>query len=820
MKFTLSWLKDHLDTTASVDEIGCKLTDIGLEVESITDNAKTLAPFTVAFIKEAVQHPQADKLRVCTVEDGTETRQIVCGAANARAGIKVVLAREGVTIPANGMVLKKTKIRGVDSNGMLCSLEELGIPGESSGIYELPTDAPVGESIVKVMGLDDALFDIAITPNRSDCLGVRGIARDLAAAGIGTLKPLSLNPEKGNFESSVKVSIEDETLCPMFVGITIKGVKNGSSPQWLQKKLQSVGLRPISTLVDITNLYTLDLSRPLHVYDIKKLKGSIKVGLAKQGETLAALNDKTYDLDERMCAIKDDSGSIGLGGIVGGVSTGVDESTTDVFLECALFTPARIMETGRRLSINSDARYRFERGVDAEFVEQGALLAASLIQQLCGGEISHPVIVGSSPSPSRGEGRGEGAKTIAFSYSRIKELAGAEVSSDEADKILLALGFTKHPHPTLPRQGGGEKEMILPPQGGGLYAAPSFRPDIDGEADLVEEIVRIKGYAAIPSTPLPHVQIKGALSTPLQTRVHTIKRTLATRGLFEVTSWAFHSDSDAALFGGAHESLQLLNPIAADLCIMRPNLLPNLIHAARRNSDKGLANAALFEVGAQFKDITPEGQKTVAAAIRTGVTERTLYSASRSVDAMYAKADAFGALEAVGVNITNLKIDRDVPAWYHPARSGRITMGGKIILGYFGELHPSVLAKLDVKFTVCGFELFLDNMTAPKAKATKAKPMLQISAFQKVERDFAFLVDSKLEASNLIQAINASEKTLITSAKIFDVFSGKGVDEGKKSVAICVTLQANDRTLTDAEIETVAQKVIGAAASVGAVLRQ
>jgi phenylalanyl-tRNA synthetase beta chain len=794
MKFTLSWLKDHLDTTAGTDEIGRKLTDIGLEVESITDNAKTLAPFTVAFIKDAVQHPQADKLRVCTVEDGTETRQIVCGAANARAGIKVVLAREGVTIPANGMVLKKTKIRGVDSNGMLCSLEELSIPGESSGIYELPTDALVGESIVKVMGLDDALFDIAITPNRSDCLGVRGIARDLAAAGIGTLKPLSLEPAKGSFESLVKVSIEDETLCPMFVGITIKGVKNGSSPQWLQKKLQSVGLRPISTLVDITSLFTLDLSRPLHVYDIKKLNGNIKVGIAKKGETLAALNDKSYALDERMCAIKDDSGTIGLGGIVGGVSTGVDESTTDVFLECALFNPARIMETGRRLSINSDARYRFERGVDAEFVEQGALLAASLIQQLCGGEISHPVIAGKSPHTP---------KSVALNVKYVQSLSGVETNAAEAQKILQALGFT------------------CSASGDSISAnVPSFRPDIDGEADLVEEIVRIKGYAAIPSTPLPHVQFKGALSTPLQTRVHTIKRTLATRGLFEVTSWAFHSDSDAALFGGADESLQLLNPIAADLSVMRQNLLPNLIHAARRNNDKGLANAALFEVGAQFKDITPQGQKTVAAAIRTGVSEHTLYSASRSVDAMDAKADAFGALEAIGVNITNLKIDRDVPAWYHPARSGRITMGGKIILGYFGELHPSVLAKLDVKFTVCGFELFLENIPAPKAKTTKAKPLLQVSAFQKVERDFAFLVDSKLEASNLIQAINASEKTLITSAKIFDVFSGKGVEEGKKSVAICVTLQANDRTLTDAEIEAVAQKVIGAAASVGATLRQ
>jgi phenylalanyl-tRNA synthetase beta chain len=796
MKFTLSWLKDHLDTTAGTDEIGRKLTDIGLEVESITDNAKTLAPFTVAFIKDAVQHPQADKLRVCTVEDGTETRQIVCGAANARAGIKVVLAREGVTIPANGMVLKKTKIRGVDSNGMLCSLEELSIPGESSGIYELPTDALVGESIVKVMGLDDALFDIAITPNRSDCLGVRGIARDLAAAGVGTLKPLSLEPAKGSFESSVKVSIEDETLCPMFVGITIKGVKNGSSPQWLQKKLQSVGLRPISTLVDITNLFTLDLSRPLHVYDIKKLNGNIKVGIAKQGETLAALNDKTYELDERMCAIKDDSGTIGLGGIVGGVSTGVDESTTDVFLECALFTPARIMETGRRLSINSDARYRFERGVDAEFVEQGALLAASLIQQLCGGEISNPVIAGKSTHTP---------KSVALNVKRVQSLSGVETNAAEAQKILQSLGFS------CSASGDSITTNV-----------PSFRPDIDGEADLVEEIVRIKGYAAIPSTPLPTVQIKGALSTPLQTRVHLAKRLLATRGLLEVTSWAFMSFAIASRFGEIKESLELQNPIADNLNLMRPNLLPNLLLAVKQNADRGMSNLALFEVGAQFEDIKPEGQKIVAAGVRSGTTQRSIYVPVRDVDAMDAKADAFAALETIGVNTANLKIDRDVPAWYHPARSGRITMGGKILLGYFGELHPSVLRnEMDIRLlNIVGFELFLENIPTPKAKATKAKPMLQISAFQKVERDFAFMVDSKLEASNLIQAINASEKTLITSAKIFDVFSGKGVEEGKKSVAICVTLQANDRTLTDAEIEAVAQKVIGAAASVGATLRQ
>jgi phenylalanyl-tRNA synthetase beta chain len=794
MKFTLSWLKDHLDTASGLEEITTTLTAIGLEVEQVSDPASTLAAFTVAYIKDAVPHPNADKLRVCTVDDGKEIRQIVCGAANARAGIKVALAREGVTIPANGMVLKKTKIRGVDSNGMLCSAEELGLDDKSDGIIELPDHAVIGDSIVKTLRLDDPLIEIAITPNRSDCLGIRGIARDLAAAGLGALKPMVIPTPKATAPSKITVTIEDENACPMFVGCTITGVRNGPSPEWLQRKLKSVGLRPISTLVDITNLFTMDLGRPLHVYDIKKLKGNIRVTKAKNGETLATLNDKTYTLDDRMIAIADDSGTIGLGGIIGGTSTGVDETTTDVFLECALFNPSTIMETGRKLSLVSDARYRFERGVDPLFPEDATLLAASVIMDLCGGTASKITVAGKSPYT---------AKSISFIPSHVKSLSGIEVSETESLTILESLGF----------EVAGDTQWTVVP--------PAFRPDIEGPADLVEEIARIKGFVAIPSTPLPvRKTSETSLLNTLQKRQHAARRLLASRGLIEVISWAFTSSKDAGLFSPNSDSLKLLNPIASDLDIMRPCLLPNLLQAVKKNTDRGFADLALFEVGAQFHDISPEGQKIVATVLLSGnAAPRNVYKSERSVDAMDAKSEAFAVLQALGVNAEKAQLDRVVPDYYHPTRSGRISLGGKMVLAYFGELHPGTLHQMDIKSPVVACEILLENIPTPKVRATKAKPSLTLSNFQSVERDFAFVVDAKIEASQLLSSVQSVDKTLITGARVFDVFQGKGIEDGKKSIALTITLQAMDRTLTDQEIEQISSKVIGAASALGATLR-
>ena len=805
MKFTLSWLKDHLETSASLGQITDMLTHLGLEVESVENHAEKLKDFKVARIEQAEQHPNADKLRLCTVNTGAETLKIVCGAANARAGINVVLAREGMTIPANGMVLKKTKIRGVESNGMLCSAHELGLDEDGDGILELPEGTKLGESIVSVLGLDDAVIEIAITPNRSDCLGVHGIARDLAAAGLGTLKELSeirgqgsekntetrnLKPE--TFTSPVTVSIENTAEAYMFVGYYIKGVKNGPSPEWLQKRLNAIGLRPISTLVDITNLITFEYGRPLHVYDAKLLKGNIRVTRAKNGEKLKALNDKEYTLDDQMIAIADDSGTLGLGGIIGGTSTGVSETTTDVFLECALFNPVKIAETGRKLGLNTDARYRFERGVDPAFAEPGAAIAAQLILDLCGGSASQPTVAGKNPHT---------AKTIAFNAKRVESLSGVAVSEAECLSILSAIGFTKTPD--------------------GI-TVPSFRPDIEGEADLIEEIVRVKGYNHIPSTPLPVAKGHGSnLLNPLQKRMHVARRLLAARGMLEVTSWSFLSEKEANLFGGAKEALTLANPISADLSVMRPSLLPNLISAAGRNAGRGFDSLSLFEAGAQFEDVTPQGQKPIVAAIRTGsASPRTPYKTDRPVDAFDAKADLFALLEAFGIAAEKARLDRQVPAWYHPQRAGRITLGGKIVLGYFGELHPSVLAAMDIGFPVVGFELLLENIPAPKTKTAKTKPALQVSNFQAVRRDFAFVADAALEVADIAQAISGAEKQLVTDVSVFDIYAGKGVEPGKKSIALSVTLQAMDRTLTDEEIESVSRKILEAAAAKGLALRQ
>jgi len=788
MKFTLSWLKDHLDTSATLDQITDTLTAIGLEVEQVIDHAAALKPFIVAEIAEAAPHPNADKLRVCKVNDGKGIRQVVCGAPNARAGIKVVLATEGVKIPGNGLTIKKTSIRSVESNGMLCSAGELGMSEDSGGIIELPTNAVVGESIVGVLGLEDPVIDIAITPNRADCLGVYGVARDLAAAGLGTLKAARNTQHSAHFKSSIAVKLETPA-CPLFIGVHIKGVKNGPSPEWLQHKLKAIGLRPISTLVDITNYMTFTYGRPLHVFDAAKLRGNITVRSAKDSEKLQALNDKEYTLSAGMIAVCDDSGVVGLGGVIGGTSTGCSFETTEVFLEAALFDPISIASTGRTLAIDSDARYRFERGVDPAFVKTGAEIAVAMIVELCSGSASELIIAGSEPKWQR---------SITFDTKKVESLGGIHLGKEQIVTILSKLGCVIADNTVTP---------------------PSWRADIHGEADLVEEVLRIARYDTIVSAALPSLSVKAVASPPAQ-RISLVRRNLAAHGMTEICSWAFVSQAQAKQFGGTNDSLILLNPISADLDTMRPSLLPGLISAASRNAARGFADLALFEIGNVFENATPQGQKSMAAGIRSGhAVLRNHFKTERNVDGFDAKADLFAVLETAGLNPPKLHIDRAVPAWYHPMRSGRISLGGKVTLGFFGEIHPLILQSFQIENTLVGFETFLDAIPLPKAKGT-AKPLLVVSNFQAVERDFAFVADEKAAASDIIKAIEGAEKMLIQSVSIFDVYAGKGVKTGKKSIAISVTLQASDRTLTEQEIDAAAQKIMIAATALGLTLRQ
>ena len=702
MKFTLSWLKDHLETTASLADISKTLTSIGLEVEQIIDRGAALSPFTVAKILAAEKHPEADKLRVCKVLSDVGELQIVCGAPNARAGLMVVLDKEGATIPNGGMVIKKTKIRGVESNGMLCSAEELALPGDSSGIIELPESSQVGQAAADALGLNDPVIEIAITPNRADCLGVYGVARDLAAAGLGPLNEGAgdgchwSDKEKGNSSdtrhtSPVTVTLETPN-CFQFIGCAIKGVENGPSPDWLKKRLEAIGQKSISALVDITNYITFDLGRPLHVYDLSKLSGNLTVRAAKEGEKLKALNGKDYILPAGITVIADQAAPLAIGGIIGGESTGCDNVTTDVFLEVALFDPTSVAKAGRALQIDSDARYRFERGVDVAFVENGAKLAIAMIQKLCGGAASELVLAGKTPQWQR---------QITFSPERVKTLGGVDLPAEKSYHILSSLGFTINHQPST----------INP---------PSWRADIEGEADLVEEVLRIHGYDTIPHTPLPKPSgvVKPALNTA-QKRVHTTKRALASRGMMEVCTWSFIPQAQAEMFGGTNAKLKLLNPISADLDTMRPSLLPNLLEAAKKNQARGFSDLRLFEVGLQYSDITPQGQRMVATGVHVGKTEENHYKnglfqhGQRPADAFDAKADALHVLETLG--LTKCDITTNTPSWYHPGRSGALTLGGKIILGYFGEIHPGVLPGFDVTGSVAAFEIFLDAIPLPRA---------------------------------------------------------------------------------------------------------
>ncbi len=797
MKFTLSWLKEHLDTDATLVQVRDTLTMLGLEVEGITNPAETLKGFIVGYVVEAVQHPNADRLRVCKVDTGTGILQVVCGAPNARTGMKGIFAPTGSYIPGTGITLKASKIRGEESNGMLCSARELQLGDDHSGIIDLPAETVTGQSAAEALGLDDAVIEIKVTPNRGDCLGVHGIARDLAAAGLGTLKPVKTDRIAGTYQSPIKWTHDyapaPDSPCPIVVGRHFRGVKNGPSPDWLQRRLKAIGLRPISALVDITNLVTFDLNRPLHVFDAAKLSGDLVMRQAREGEQILALDGKTYTLDPAVSVIADSKGVHGIGGIMGGEDTGVQEGTTEVFLEVAYFTPIRVAATGRKLGIQSDARYRFERGIDPQSVEWGTDVATRLILDLCGGECSEITRSGVMPAWQR---------HYELRTDRVKTLTGIEVSAADTASILTKLGFG------------------IEGSGPWTASAPSWRPDIVGEADLVEEVTRVFGFDNIPTTSLPSLS---ATSRPvrdaLQRRTPQARRALAARGMNEAVTWSFLPLKKAERFGGGGADVRLLNSIDATLDTMRPSILPNLIDAASRNEARGLSDPALFEVGPQYKDATPQGQRTVAAGIRHHMAvPRNWAGAARPVDAFDAKADALAVLSAIGAPDT-LSSQPGAPNWYHPGRSGLLKLGDRV-MAYFGELHPEIVAAADLKGPVAAFEVFLDAPPLPKAKATKARPKLVLSPFQPLERDFAFLVDADVEAEKLVRAARNADKVMITAARVFDLYAGKGVPEGKKSLAIAVTLQPVERTLTDAEIEAVSEKIVAAVAkATGAVLR-
>ena len=802
MKFTLSWLKDHLETDAGLDRISTALTALGLEVERVVDPSKPLAPFIVAHVVKAEPHPNADKLQVCSVDTGHGLLQVVCGAPNARTGLKVVFAPVGTRMPNSEVLLKKGVIRGVESNGMLVSERELGLSEEHAGIIELPDEAPVGGSFAKLRGLDDPLIEIALTPDRADCAGVRGIARDLAAAGLGRLKPLigghlEQAPVIGHGPSRIGVEIATPAgACPLFVGRTIKGVRNGESPRWLQEKLRAVGLRPISALVDVTNYLTLDTARPLHVFDADTLAGGILVRLSRADESFKALNGKEYRLDDGMTVIADHDGVLGLAGVIGGEASGCTEDTVNVFIECALFDPVRTAATGRKLGIDSDARYRFERGVDPGAVFASLERVTRLILEMCGGTPSDVVVAGAEPAWQR---------TLRLRPARVHQLGGVDVPVVEQERILTALGFSP----------------VLESCGTLSVGVPSWRGDVEGEADLVEEVLRVHGYDAIPAVPLvrPHAVTRPAL-TPRQRRTGQVRRALAARGLDEAVTWSFLSSATAELFGGPGPALRLINPISSDLDVMRPSLLPNLVQAAGRNADRGWPDVGLFEVGPAFRDATPEGQDLVAAGLRAGASvPRHWAGTARLVDVFDAKADALAALEAAGAPTGALQVTADAPAWYHPGRSGVLRLGA-LALGRFGELHPRVLDRLGVKGPVVGFELLLDAVALPKKKTGTARPLLKLSLLQPIRRDFAFVVDQGVEADRLVRAVRGADKLLVRDVVVFDRYQGPGIEPGRKSLALAVTLQPQDSTLTDLEIEDVAGKIVNAVVkATGAMLR-
>lgn len=794
MKFTLSWLKDYLEIKApsstTPESIIETLTALGLEVEHVENKAELYKPFKVAYVKSAEKHPDADRLKVCQVETEDGVTQVVCGAPNARAGMKGVFAPAGSYIPGLDTVLQKGVIRGQESNGMLVSEKEMCLSDDHKGIIDLPEDTAVGTPMLDLFKeLDDVIIEIGLTPNRADCAGIMGIARDLAAAGQGIFTMPDRPKIKEGFKTPVGIHTDTPETCPHFVGRLIKGVKNGPSPEWLQKRLEAIGLRPISALVDITNYFCIGLNRPLHVYDADKLKGDIRVKLSQGGETFDALDDKTYTLDKGMTVITDDNGVLGLGGIVGGTSTGVEDDTVNVLLECAYFDPTAIARTGRQLQILSDARYRFERGVDPDFLPYATDLATQMILDICGGEAGSTVTAGEPI---------EWRRSYEFDTALTEKRGGVTIPEKEQLYILGSLGFTMD----------GESNPY------NVYV-PSWRGDIQGECDLVEEVLRVYGYDNIPYT---SVTRETALTENALSPSHSLRmkagRCLATRGLQECITWSFMpsglaKDFDDGVDQGNIPALTLTNPISTDLDRMRPSILPNLIQAAARNADKGHGNAALFETGPVFKGVNPDDQLYMAAGIRHGQMNDKHWSSkdtSREIDVFDAKADALAVIAAVNPSLKTPPVSTDAPSYYHPGRSGVLRLG-KNILATFGEIHPAILDEIDIAGRVVGFEVYLENIPQPK-NTSAAKPLLDSSAFQPVKRDFAFIVPQDIDAEALVSAARKGGGAMVTDVTVFDVYQGKGVPEGSKSLAIAMTFQPKDKTLTDKEIEELYQGVI------------
>jgi phenylalanyl-tRNA synthetase beta chain len=792
MKFTLSWLKDHLDTSATLDEILFALTDLGHEVEGVENPADTLGAFRICRVIEAIQHPNADRLRLCRVETypngpdaATEEVQVVCGAPNARTGLVGVFAPVGTHVPGTGVDLKPGNIRGVDSNGMLCSERELMLSDDHDGIIDLPEDAPLGQRFIDYRGLNDPMIYVKITPNRPDGLGVRGLARDLAARGLGTLKALDAPEIDGSFPSPITVEIEASLkakAAPHFTGRLIRDVKNGPSPKWMQARLRAIGLRPISALVDITNYFTIGLNRPLHVFDAAKVAGPLRVRAATDGETLLALDGKTYALRAGQMVIADDNGPESLAGIMGGETSGVTESTTDVFLESAYWDPITIATTGRALKINSDARYRFERGVDPAFTLPGLHAATQMILDLCGGEASEIVTDGSAINTAR---------QYRFDAARVGSLVGMDIPESTQRQTLTALGFALS---------------------GNLVTPPTWRPDVQGEADLIEEIARIASLSKLVGKPLPRARagLPAPILTAAQIRERAARRTLAALGYNECVTYSFIDQTSATLFGGGTDTVRVDNPISSEMSHLRPDLLPGLLRAAARNQARGYMDLSLAEVGPAFSGGEPGEQHTQAAAILVGhVAPRDPYGSRRPADIYDAKADAEAVLAALGAP-ARAQINRKVPSWFHPGRAGTIALGPNTLATY-GEIHPRIVAEMDLKGPVMGFTVYPANVPQPKTKTT-LRPALVLSDLQAVERDFAFVVDAGVEALTALNAAAGADKTLIDSVRLFDQFIGDKAESqmgaGKKSIALTVRLQPTAATLTDKEIEAVSAKIV------------
>ncbi|MEO0937742.1 MAG: phenylalanine--tRNA ligase subunit beta [Pseudomonadota bacterium] len=786
MKFTLSWLKDHLETSATLDEITYALTDLGLEVEEVTDRGAALAEFTIGKVLSAEKHPDADRLRVCQVATDEGTKQIICGAPNAREGITVVVAKPGVYVPGIDTTIGVGKIRGIESFGMMASEREMELSDEHDGIIELPS-GEVGDRFVDWLAAHDPakvdpVIEIAITPNRPDALGVRGIARDLAARGLGTLKPAYEAQVEGAFPCPISVTIDEDTVdqCPVFFGRMIRGVKNGPSPDWLQDRLRAIGLRPISFLVDVTNYFTYDLNRPLHVFDVAKVAGgALRVHRAAGGEELTALDEKTYVMQEGMTLISDTNGVESIGGVMGGLHSGCTPETTDVFVEAAYFDPIRTAYTGRALKINSDARYRFERGIDPTFTPQGLDLACEMIVDIAGGEVSDVVQAGAIPNTAR---------AYKLNAKRVESLVGMEIPEATQRQTLTALGFTLE---------------------GDMAHVPSWRPDVMGEADLVEEVARIASLTKLEGRPLRRLTpgVATPVMTPMQRREQIARRTAAALGYNELVTYSFIDKASAALFGGGDDATMLANPIASDMSHMRPALLPGLLKAAARNQARGHANLAFFEVGPAFHGGEPEEQHLLVSGLLTGrATSKDIHGESRDVDVFDVKADAEAILAAIGAP-ARVQILRGASEWWHPGRHGMICLGPKKVLGVFGELHPKVLAAMDVKGPAMAFTLWPAEVPMPR-KSGASKGALEVSDLQAVERDFAFVVDAEVEALTLVNAALGADKGLIEEVRVFDEFIGGSLGAGKKSLAITVRLQPKDATLKEAEIEAVGAKII------------